>query len=71
MKVDVVVFISKMLGFFFLLYASSLYLVCVKYIFFRFYRSVAFEGNNKYAKKVINKSSRTALRLMLTERVKF
>ena len=64
MKVDVV-FISKMLVFFYLLYASSLYSVCVKYIFFRFYRSVAFEGNNKYAKKVINKSSRTALEYAL------
>ena len=25
--------------------------LCVKYIFFSFYRSVGFQGNNKYAKK--------------------
>ena len=27
--------------------------LCVKYIFFWFYRSIGFKGNNKYARKVI------------------
>jgi len=32
---------------------TMFFLLCVKYIFFWFYRSVGYEGNNKYAKKGI------------------
>jgi len=35
-------------------------LLCVKYIFSWFYRSVGFEGNNKYAKKGITSAMERA-----------
>jgi len=35
-------------------------LLCVKYIFFWFYQSVGFEGNNKYAKKGITSAMECA-----------
>jgi len=36
------------------------FIVCKVYIFFWFYRSVGFEGNNKYAKKGITSAMECA-----------
>jgi len=41
-------------------------LLCVKYIFFWFYQSVGFEGNNKYAKKKVLRQPWNALTLKLS-----